>query len=55
MSDDLICPDDKLGNVSVGSQDLANRNQDDIYIMCFAVRHGTFTQTGVHHCLVNIP
>jgi len=42
----LTCPDDKLGHISVGSQDLANENQDDTYNMCFAVRHcgnGTFT------------
>jgi len=29
----------QLGHISVGSQDLANENQDDTYIMCFAVRH----------------
>ena len=33
MCDDLTCPDDKLGHISVGSQDLANRNQDDTYTL----------------------
>ena len=45
MSEDLTCPDYKLGHISVRSQDLANRNQDDTYIMCFAARHWKFTQT----------
>ena len=56
MSDDLTCPDYKLGDISVGSQDLANRNQDDIYIMCFTVRHWTqFTQTSETGCQKNHP
>ena len=41
----LTCPDYKLGCISIRSQDLANENQDDTYIMCFAAWHIKFTQT----------
>jgi len=52
MCDDLTCPDDKLGHISVGSQDLANRNQDDTYhVVCRSALTGTFTQTDVLLCL----
>jgi hypothetical protein len=54
MSEDLTWPDYKLGIISVRSQDLANRNQDDTHLdiisrgMCFAVRHGIRKRVSSH-------